>query len=134
MITISDIFNNKNGQNTITTKVSIWDYVDRHRHDVITTSNGIFLELGETERLVVYNLVPASQRQEGWEDRQTINPARMQQAQAINGFHIEDGSDNLLIVDDIYVIVWNGEVEPQLTALEDLPDDLESAIREFIGE
>ena len=57
-----------------------------------------------------------------------------EQEQAINGFHIKAVYDHLLIVDDICVLVWNDEIEPQLTALEDLPDDLESAIREFVGE
>lgn len=128
------LFESRNDDGSFLTKVSIWEYVNKHRHDVITTSNGIFLELGETRKPVIYNLVPACERQEGWKDRQTIKPARMQKEQAMNGFHIEVGYDNLLIVDDLYVLVWNNEIEPQKTELEYLPDELESAIREYIGD
>lgn len=118
MITlIKQLFEARNTQNAIYSKVDAWYHIDSNNHDILVTSDGYLIDQGQTEIKVI----------EPQDNKVLFVPENKW-----NAWHIYLNYSHLIIVSDVEVVFWNEDFKPQSFALEDLPEELKEAILIFI--
>ena len=117
---VNMVLSNHLNDSTISEKITAWRHTDSNLNYVITTSNGYYIQLKEINK-DHSNLAGGSSKE------------RLFPADSISSLHLQKGDSNLIVLDDFGIVFWSEDTSPSFTYLEDLPEDIQSDIKNIIN-